>query len=1821
MKLILHLSLLYTLFAFTALSSLYAQDCSILAPGSDAGFDQLGFCAPVTGRVKYFTFYTIHEVPSEKLKAEINWGEKKIRYDVEPKGYDDNLKMWVYQMPTATYEYAANRQSPKCSYPVSVQAVVNGVVCGTPKQSGTVMVWDKDDANGGSIVLAPTTYYACPGTEFSVNFTDKSSWNCAPPKNGNWPKRTTQFLYGSTNTITGSVKVGEEVVPDFPFPGALQEYPEKAQGPSAPFNKSASITIPATAKPGERFEITLNNWNYCNPYPEAPVQKIAIIEIVAKPQGRITIKNGLNEEVPEAAFCPNEEIRLLGNYFVEEGEVDPADVRYDWEIQDLNSEEVLTYENQQNLILKNGFPRPGRQRILLKVSNKKTNTVLCQNVTEKTLELIDAPSVLTHLNDSPVQELNFCAETSDNIAILINYRYTLSSNEDFSYTYHLYKRNSTKSSPDSILLRSSSGLEGIEKSDTFSILYSQPGLYRLQTVAKNNRTGCRTIEESRILIYENPLPAFTTEGQCAGQAVEFKDLSRASAVPGDKITSWEWDMNYSQENEANNTFEVEKSGKDPFFHTFAEAGNHRVALRVTNAAGCSSLFINSLHLNELPASKLSSNYIGGLICPGDTVRFFNQSPALNNQHLFPEGIRYTLNISDSIVTRSFPFSEEHAFMDYSSFFNPSDSVETYTVWLQAQANNPNFCAVKSDPIQVKVRSGASAGYKTLPTYSPFEPNCSPNHLLFVTNEATQALKADGYKWTIMLNGQVQEEIRRERGGEAPFDTLEYTFKNNQLRYLDYVVILSVEKEGLCIIPAINTYRIYPNPLARFSARPVLEACDSTVFDIKVNLPLGISDYSWGFSELPANEAEIGEKDDHFYVSYKRPAYGQKADTVQISLKARNFYGCTAEWTEQVVIQPVVMHTPQLLLEAREGNGCSPQQVTFTNLTVGDSARASFEFYIENIASGTLQKIPEAELEGSLYSRFGYTFRQSGNYNVYLKGIAQLEGGECIRPLSAPVAIEVLPDPTPAFKVLPAEDCGSLQAFITKTGHNSDFDTWQISKVETGEVIYGPARFAAANDTLHHYLFENHTNQAIRYRLIRMAESLGGCTASDSAEVVVHPLPQAHFQITASLCEPYVVEVAHQTADNADGTRYTWHWGDGTRSEGANPPPHTYYNNSYTRPLHYNVRLVAETSSGCLADSTIRLVVQPKVKADFEADVLTGCAPMHVNFTNKSSGASEKHSGWYIREKGEKAFAFAGHSLLFHAFENQSDRLKTYEVMYKAQKAGGCADSVLKEINVRPEVLADFHLKSGDEIYSGQPVGFTNQHIIPGVSYSWNWGDGSAPQETAAQEVAHTYTNYTTSKHYYEVSLTAHDSRSDCKSISRKMITVYPALQLSLIPKKEKVCLPELPEFSLEIKNVTSAYWYVGIKGKVDYSRKLATIYDASLFPNSTGRPVTYSVTYVGVSEQGVKDSIQTEVQVYPALAPSFTLDGLDKRLPQATFKINNTTPNAAAFASHWSFGDGQESSKTQPDSHTYKHFGAFSITLTISNGFCSASYTMKVNVDDAAPKLAFGMEGTEGCAPLEVEFRNHSGFTDETKYFWDFGDGIGTSTAIHPTYTYNKPGNYKVTLHAFNRTGTESAQYTAEQLVRTYPQPRADFVVRKEQVYTPDEPVYVANYSQRANWYRWDFGDGTIYEGEEFMEPVHYYKKPGVYDIKLLVRSPHGCMDSLTIQRAVTAIGGGSIQLPNAFTPSLAGPNGGRIEGAGQNDVFHPHIKGGVVSYHLQIFNRWGELVFETKDKGIGWDGYYKGQLCPSDVYIYNFSAVLSDGKRTLKKGDVLLIR
>jgi gliding motility-associated-like protein len=174
--------------------------------------------------------------------------------------------------------------------------------------------------------------------------------------------------------------------------------------------------------------------------------------------------------------------------------------------------------------------------------------------------------------------------------------------------------------------------------------------------------------------------------------------------------------------------------------------------------------------------------------------------------------------------------------------------------------------------------------------------------------------------------------------------------------------------------------------------------------------------------------------------------------------------------------------------------------------------------------------------------------------------------------------------------------------------------------------------------------------------------------------------------------------------------------------------------------------------------------------------------------------------------------------------------------------------------------------------------------------------------------------------------------------------------------------------------------------------------------------------------------------------------------------------------------------------------------------------------------------------------------------------------------------------------------------------------------YSPDiidvayTEVEFVNNSSYAYYYEWNFGDGSALSNQE--NPIHSYQGvAGQYHITLYATSHNGlCTDS--VDAYITINDELIYYVPNAFTP----------DGDAFNNTFTPVFTSGFdpYDYHITVFNRWGEIVFESYNAAIGWDGRYPsgGELCQDGVYVWRieFGETKSD-KRIAEQGHVTLLK
>jgi len=225
-------------------------------------------------------------------------------------------------------------------------------------------------------------------------------------------------------------------------------------------------------------------------------------------------------------------------------------------------------------------------------------------------------------------------------------------------------------------------------------------------------------------------------------------------------------------------------------------------------------------------------------------------------------------------------------------------------------------------------------------------------------------------------------------------------------------------------------------------------------------------------------------------------------------------------------------------------------------------------------------------------------------------------------------------------------------------------------------------------------------------------------------------------------------------------------------------------------------------------------------------------------------------------------------------------------------------------------------------------------------------------------------------------------------------------------------------------------------------------------------------------------------------------------------------------------------------------------------------------------------------------------------YSWDDPQLIGDFNSVSPlaTTTY-------IVLGANQYNCIDTAQTT----VTVYPQPSADFVANPL-ILTSDNPtVYFSSNAQNAASSTWDFGDGsTLVSSENEFDYTYPFVEDQNYTVTLTVESAEGCIDESSVQIQIK--GGIIYYVPNTFTP----------DGDQLNNVFTPIFTSGFdpQNFHMTIFNRWGEAVFETYDAQKGWDGKIDVYNAPNGTYTYHiaFKTLSSDEILTVT-GHVLLLR
>jgi gliding motility-associated-like protein len=569
-----------------------------------------------------------------------------------------------------------------------------------------------------------------------------------------------------------------------------------------------------------------------------------------------------------------------------------------------------------------------------------------------------------------------------------------------------------------------------------------------------------------------------------------------------------------------------------------------------------------------------------------------------------------------------------------------------------------------------------------------------------------------------------------------------------------------------------------------------------------------------------------------------------------------------------------------------------------------------------------------------------------------------------------------------------------------------------------------------------------------------------------------------------------------------------------------------------------VTIYVHEIGGCTSDTTVTIGEPAQITASASNNGPV-CAGTPATLTGSSSTPGVSYS-W----SGPGGYSSAVQS------PNDATLAGTYTLTVSL---GTCSSAPAQTtLVVMPLPVAN--ATTGGPYCQGNAIALHGTSSVSGASYSWTGPNGfvSSAQDPANAQSAGQY------------SLTV--SAGGCTSVPVNVtVVVNPAPDA-----QASYNAPYCPGTQLLLNGSTSAAGTVTYQwsGPSGYSSQQEDPTDAT-----AAGTYLFVVTSNGCSSQPALVNVVQE-------SPVVTVSNTGPYCAGTPVQLLSTvaTPGTPSFS--WTGPAGYSSQLEDPAGATQS--GIYTLTVTM-NG-CPVSASTVVTVYDA-PVAEFSANDT--CAGLPVALASSSyavGPQNIESWAWELGDG-NTASGENAQYIYDGGGNFDVTLTVTTNRG---CQASITKNVTVFNRPKASFMTSSETVSDLDPTVRLINTSTGANSYEWWIAsaDDTFYEES----PEYTFESVGEDQlIRLVAFNEVGCSDTFTriLASEVTAL----YYVPNAFTP----------DGDELNQTFQPVFTQGFDpgNFTMLIFDRWGEVIFESHDAGMGWDGMLADALAPMGTYVW----------------------
>lgn len=1335
----------------------------------------------------------------------------------------------------------------------------------------------------------------------------------------------------------------------------------------------------------------------------------------------------------------------------------------------------------------------------------------------------------------------------------------------------------------------------VTPSASFTSHPAKDTIYNVRLIAFSEH-GCPDTAYKNIRVYPKPLSAFTVSDTagCGPLNVQLTNHSVPHDTGTIRIMSFIWDL-------GNGFNSIDTNTASQYLDASLKDTTYRITLYAFSEHGCRDTSRQDVRVHPKPVVGFTTNKTQG--CGPLDVSFTNTSQLGASYHWdFGDGDTSALasplhrfrsyNLYDSIYTVSFAtrsvfgcksdtahtniIAKYDPIADFSmsadsicgggniAFFNTSAGGVSNS-WSFGNGNtsaliNPvaAFSGLPTRDTTYFVRLIVTTPYNCKDTViRPVRINPLPDASFasvlpgctpLQVSFSNTSLRADKYEWDF---------------GDATGDSVAAPLKifENSLALANRVfpVTLKVYSVSGCTDTAKRNITVYPKPHAAFVASRS-PRCDTVEYSM-LNSSTGANSYHWDFADGDTSNVMNPL---HYY--RKSQIVNPSKDTIyQVRLIATSANGC-----KDTVFNPAgIAPKPLAAFTVSDSAGCGPLNVSFTNQsTTFDPATIGSMTFLWSFGNGfnSTDKAPATQYLAAPLNDTVYTVRL-------------LAYGPFSCPDTAYKKIRVHPQPVISFSPDKNQGCGPLQVQFTNTSQLAVSYKW----------LFGDGDSAIAVSPAH--TFDSYKLFDTTYTVSLSGVTAFGCTAQPvKRNIIARYDPVADFVTSDdSICGSGKVSFFNTSVGGANND---WDFGNGRIASSINSS--STFNALPARDTTYTVRLITSTLYNC--KDTLEMPVKVNALPDaFFATVAPGCTPLNVTFSNVSQRAVS-----YEWDFGDATLSSsAAPSKVFDNPVALADRV--YTVTLKAYSASGCTDTIKRNITVYPKPIPDF---SANKTLRCDTASFNMLNSTIGAAqFLWKYGDGNSDNAVTPLHYYRTAANNDTT---YTVRLIA-TSANSCKDSTDRTIVVRPLVRAQFAASNTSSCANLNVQFNNLSQNAVNYFWNFG-----DAS--------GSSFPNpshqyfNTG---SYKVSLIAFDLAGCSDTAQkpSYINVYEVPKAGFLASPQPTALPDATVSFTDVSIIGSGTLTHdWDFGDPASAANTSAASnasHTFSDSGNYEVRLIVTSNFnCSDTARHIIRIDPHAPLASFSYDPANGCVPHTVNFTNKSQYADT--YSWNFGDA-SNATDKDPVHTYTVPGTYNVFLRATGPGGIDDS--TQVQIITVYPLPKANFIAAPLNLYLPDAVVDLTNTSYDAAKSRWTLfkkDESAPYWEDTSRNSTFHFPDDGIFSVRLIVTSALGCVDTLMRYEIVTVNKGGTIFIPNAFTPN----------GDGSNDLFIP-IHTGVVPqrYSFRVYDRWGLEVFSTTDVKQGWDGNILGIPGISETYVWVVEGEFTGGDGFSKKGQVTLLR